>query len=290
MDHDVGEQKLLGIAFLGLASVFPEPVVHGAPVADGEDHTVLEVVGHLGVGTAVTGHLDGVGVLGHRGGEGAELVARLDEVQLGVEGAGGVDAEAAAGAVGVVVQLANVVLPAGASTVAEVVVALVGGSVAGVRGGLVGVLVGLHDVELGAVVAVDLVSVAVVVPVSVPVVATGVLAGRGNEVESRDAAAYALAQVNVVLHGAAKQVGGVELFGVKSGRLGQVASFVRWHHNGAVVGPAGSHGHVQGDGEAVFDDGDGGPAVLETVVENLGLEGDNGGGKAGSEEALHSEI
>ena len=75
LDGDVGEGETGVVAGLSLATVSPQPVVHSAPVGDSEGHTVSDVVGHLGVGAAIAGHVDGVSTLGHGGREVAELIA-----------------------------------------------------------------------------------------------------------------------------------------------------------------------------------------------------------------------
>lgn len=61
-------------------------------------------------------------------------------------------------------------------------------------------LVSLHDIELRAPVATDLVTVAVVVAVGVPEVAGRVLAWSLNEVEGSDATTVTLAEVNIVVN------------------------------------------------------------------------------------------
>ena len=80
-------------------------------------------------------------------------------------------------------------------------------------------LVCLHNVELGAPVSTDLVTVAVIVSISVPVLARGVFAWGTNEIEGSDATAVALAEVNVIVNRAAKEVGSINLGGVHRGRL-----------------------------------------------------------------------
>jgi hypothetical protein len=75
-------------------------------------------------------------------------------------------------------------------------------------------LVCLHNVELGAPVSTDLIAVAVIVSISVPVLARGVFAWGTNEIEGSDATAVALAEVNVIVNRAAKEVGSINLCGV----------------------------------------------------------------------------
>jgi len=200
LDSDVLKGQAIGVALTGLAAIAPEPVVVGAPVGDGEGHTVFQVVGHVGVVRAVAVHLHGVAVLRPRYSEGAKVFPTLVEVELGVELLVGVNLELAAGTVRVVVQLVLVVLPAGAASVAVVVVTFAAGRVTRVRGGLPGPLVGLHDVELRAVISTDLVGITVVHTVVRRLIsAIRLLAGHGNKVKGSDAATVALAEVHVVL-------------------------------------------------------------------------------------------
>lgn len=99
-------------------------------------------------------------------------------------------------------------------------------------GGLPGPLVGLHDVELGAVVTADLVAVTVVHAVLGGIVsAVSFLAGHGDKVESGNAATVASAQVDVIFDGATKEVRGVVLSRVKRSRPRKVATGVVWDVN-----------------------------------------------------------
>jgi hypothetical protein len=95
------------------------------------------------------------------------------------------------------------VLIAVAVAVTAVIEAFAVGGIASVRSSREGVLIGLHEVELGAEVASDLVGVAVAPAVgSHPQVAILVNTGHGDEVEGGDAAALVFAQIHVPLDGA----------------------------------------------------------------------------------------
>ncbi len=152
-----------------MAAVFPKPAIVGGPAADREDHTVLDVVGHLVVGAAVAVHGHSLAVLAHGDVEGLELIARvLVEVELDVELLCSINFKVAAGTVVTVLELIDVVLPAGTWAVAIRVEAVSVGGITLVGGRLPGPLVGFHDVEFGAVVTTNLVTIAVVVTISVP--------------------------------------------------------------------------------------------------------------------------
>ena len=92
------------------------------------------------------------------------------------------------------------------------------------RSSLSSPLVRLHNVELRAVSATDLVRITVVVAVSDQILPRGVLGWHANKVESRDTPTVRLGEVNVVLDRAAKEVGRIELVGVEASRLREVAS------------------------------------------------------------------
>ena len=148
-----------------------------------------------------------------------------------MEGQIGVDGVVRAGTVAVPLKLVVDVLCAGAALVAIVVVAMVVGGVALVGSGGPGPLVSLHDVELGAPVAINLVGIAVAVSVGVhPEVAVLVLAGHPDEVPGSDAAALVVAQIDVPLDGAAEEVGHevLRVRLVEFGSLANVATAVGW--------------------------------------------------------------
>lgn len=84
------------------------------------------------------------------------------EVKLGSEGAEGVNFEVITWTVVIVGKVVLVVLPAGAGSVAVVVVTSARWGVAGVWGGLSSPLISLHNIELWAVVTTNLVGVTVV--------------------------------------------------------------------------------------------------------------------------------
>lgn len=120
-------------------------------------------------------------------------------------------------------------LEAVASAVAVVVVALAAWSIAFVRRGVPRVLVRLHDVELWAPLAVDLVGVAVeVAALAAAWVASLVLAWHGDEVESGVAAASELREVNIIRDGATEKVDAIEVVFFKRVARGEVASATVW--------------------------------------------------------------
>ena len=134
------------------------------------------------------------------------------EVDLDTELAGSVD-YVGCGAVSV---LPSEVLEVVATAVAAPVVTFVCGCVALVSGGLPGVLVGLHDVELWAESTANLVCVAVVVVLAPEhIVSVLVLAWHADLVESSDAAALLAAEIDIVGDRASEDVWPVPAFGIK---------------------------------------------------------------------------
>jgi hypothetical protein len=85
-------------------------------------------------------------------------------------------------------------------------------------------LVGLHNVELRAIVSADLISIAVVKSISIPVLAGRIFTRSRNEIESSYASAVALAEVNIIVDSSAKKVGPEEVVGIKGCTLRKVAS------------------------------------------------------------------
>ena len=130
-------------------------------------------------------------------------------------------------------------------------------------------LVCLHNVELGAPVSTDLVAVAVIVSISVPVLARGVFAWGTNEIEGSDATAVALAEVNVIVNRAAKEVGSINLGGVHRGSLHQHSSSISGDYDGIVVRLVGVEANVESLWDTILSDLDLGVAVC-------GLKGKNG--------------
>jgi len=84
---------------------------------------------------------------------------------------------------------------------------------------LEGPLVCLHNVELWAKVSADLIAIAVVESVGIPVLASRIFARSRDEIKGSYASAVALAEVNVIVNRAAKEVGSINLGGVHRGRL-----------------------------------------------------------------------
>jgi len=82
-DLQVVDVEVLAVARGGLALVAPEPVVHGLPRAEGESHSVLQVLGHKLVGLwAVTSHLDLMAILADGSLKLAKLITILVEVNF----------------------------------------------------------------------------------------------------------------------------------------------------------------------------------------------------------------
>ena len=139
-------------------------------------------------------------VLRESGREALEVVVFLIKGKSHMERLQGVNLVAVAGAVRRLVKVLNSVLVALATRITVRVVAEIVRGVAFVWRTGPGILVRLHDVKLGAPVAIDLVCVAVAPAISVhPKGAVRVLARHRDEVESGDATALVLTQINVVL-------------------------------------------------------------------------------------------
>ena len=203
---DVADGQLRPVAGAG-AAVVPQPGGVAAPVGDDESHVALDVVSHCAEIAVGVGHALRLAVLSEGSGECGELAAALKEFDLGVEGQVCVDGVLAAGTVSAPFQLVVDVLLASAALVAVVIVAFVAWVIAFVRSGGPGELVSLHDIHLGAPVAVDLIGVAVTIAIGIhPDVTVLVFAWHSNSVESSDAAALVVAQIEVPLDGSAKEV------------------------------------------------------------------------------------
>ena len=154
----------------------------------------------------------------------------LVELNLGVELKVCVDLVLGTWAVGVPVELVDDV-ETETALVAVPVLALSSWVVTLVSSGGPRPLVGLHEVELWAPVAINLVGIAVAVSVGVhPEVAVLVLAGHPDEVPGSDAAALVVAQIDVPLDGAAEEVGHevLRVRLVEVGSLANVATAVGW--------------------------------------------------------------
>lgn len=142
---------------------------------------------------------------------------------------GSINLKVASGTIVSVCQLVNVVLPAGTCAVTIIVKTFAGGGIARVGSCLPGPLVGLHNVKLGAIVSINLVSITIVIAVGVPEVAVAVFTRHSYKVESSNAATVALTEINIVFDRATKEVRSVETSRVKRGSLGKIATSVVWH-------------------------------------------------------------
>ena len=108
------------------------------------------------------------------------------------------------------------------ATAVTVIVDAVGvGRVTLVPSNVEGVLVSLHDIELGAPVATD--PIGITVP---EVVASVIDSWHDDSVESRNAPATHLRKIDVEVHDATKQVDREELVTIQCVALGQVQSVV----------------------------------------------------------------
>lgn len=95
-----------------MAAIFPEPVIHGAPVAYGESHPVLQILNHLL--RAITVHRGRVCALGHRDNK----TTGRSPGQLNVKLLQGVDFKAFSRTVIVVAEHVDIVEPTITSSVA----------------------------------------------------------------------------------------------------------------------------------------------------------------------------
>lgn len=77
----------------------------------------------------------------------------------------------------------------------------------------------LHNVILWTIVSTNLVGITVVITIGVPVISVSVLAWSTNQVEGSDATTVRLAEVDIILNGATKQVGSIVLARVHVGCL-----------------------------------------------------------------------
>ena len=211
----------------------PQPGCVTSPVGDNEAHSVGNVGAHVVQVAAVSGHRLLASILSHRGREGREAAINLSEIDLGVEWLVCVDSVLIARTIAVQSELVVDVLRALAALVAALVETLVAGGITLVRGRGPGPLVGLHEIELGAPVAINLVGVTVAPAVSIhPEITITILAWHGDQVESSDAATLVVGQINVPLNRAAKKIG-LEVLGIlllQSWRSRDVASAIRGHN------------------------------------------------------------
>jgi hypothetical protein len=84
----------------------------------------------------------------------------------------------------------------------------------------------LHDVVLWTVVASNLVGVAIIITISIPVITISVFARCTYQVEGGNATTIRLTQVNIILNRATKKVGPVVLAWVHVGSLRENSSIV----------------------------------------------------------------
>jgi len=93
-----------------------------------------------------------------------------------------------------------------------------------------------------------------------------------------------LAEVYIVFNGTTEKVRGVDPVGVDRGGLKEHGSLVvGGDDDGGVVGLATVHADVEGLGDSVLGNLDGG----ETIFDGEGLERHSGGGKESRDESLH---
>ena len=148
------------------------------------------------------------------------------------------------------------------------------------RSGLESPLVCFHNVVLRAIVSTDLIAIAVIVSISVPVLARGVFAGGTNEIEGSDATTIALTEIDIEVNRAAKEVGSVNLGRVHTGRLHQHSSRVSRDDNGFVMRLERVKADVKCFRDTILSDLDLGVAVG-------GLEGQYGSCEKSGSESLH---
>lgn len=180
----------------------PEPICISTPVGHDDDR-VGEVPAH-GSNRAVTApNIDSVAALRQSGVEPSENVVLLVELDLGVEGSGGIDLVLSAWPIVVdslVGPVVNRVLNAGAAVLAVVSVVPVILGVACMSGGLVRILICLHNIKFWAVFSSDSLGIAVVEAIRGGVVAAVVTVGWGShKIESCNAPAGHLGHIDVVL-------------------------------------------------------------------------------------------
>jgi len=89
-------------------------------------------------------------------------------------------------------------------------------------GGLVGVLVGLHDIELWAVCSTNTLGVTVVESISAICVSVDIDGWSSNEVEGSDTSACDLGKIDIVLDGSSDKVWLVESIWIIGWAIGKV--------------------------------------------------------------------
>ena len=299
-DLDITD-SLNGITIAGASAlVLSEPRIIALPVGDNEDHTILQVVGHLAeIATIIGSHLLAVSVLRKGGREAVEIAAVvLEELNPDLEGLFSVDGILAARTEVIPSKLLSGVVSANTVAIAGVVVTLVAGRVALVRSSGKGPLATFLEVELRAEVTAPLsnVSVTVEVAVSVPELATLVFGGHGHGVESVEAAALVPAHIGGPLNRGTKEVRGPEVrVGlIEEGSIEDEAAVIHLTSVRAARGGAAVGGDVLGLDLAVNSDSDG-SEVAVLLVRDLGREpfvlgiraGLDGGGDDSSNESAH---
>jgi len=131
-----------------------------------------------------------------------------------MEGQVSVDGVLTTRAISVPGKLVIDVLCAMSTLITMIVMALVVGIVAGMRGRSPRVLVSLHDIHLGAPVAVNHISITVAKSVGIhPQSSILVLAWHRDSIERSDAATLVIAQVQIILKDSVSQVGS-EVLGI----------------------------------------------------------------------------
>lgn len=119
---------------------------------------------------------------------------------------------------------------------------------------LEGPLVCLHNVELWAKVSADLIAIAVVESVGIPVLASRIFARSRNEIKGSYASAVALAEVNIIVDSSAKKVGSVNCLAVGGVRRQQHSSFVIRNHDSAVTRLSGTHADIESLWNTILSD------------------------------------
>lgn len=119
---------------------------------------------------------------------------------------------------------------------------------------LKGPLVCLHNVELWTKVSADLIAIAVVVSVGIPVLASRIFAGSRNKIKGSNTSAVALAEVNIIVDSSAKKVGSVNCLAVGGVGRQQHSSFVIRNHDSAVTRLSGTHADIESLWNTILND------------------------------------
>lgn len=173
-DFDIAEVEVSARACLCRAAITPEPAVVGWPVANCERHTVSQIICHICVVATSTSHLNWFSILWHRNNEWAEIASTFVEINFEVEWLLSVYFVLTSGTVIVISDLVLCVLNAGTTTIALTVETFAIGRIAWVNGGLGNKHICLHDVVLWTVVASNLVGIAIIITICIPVITISV--------------------------------------------------------------------------------------------------------------------